>query len=61
MDEAVVIVRAPAASLQRRCKEPGFPLTSKRIPELNATYVLRGDRLVAIEPVTLRSSLLPVD
>ena len=61
MDEAVVTVRAPAAVLQRRCREAGFPIPSKQSPAIDITYVLRGDRLVAIDPPTLRSSLLPVD
>lgn len=61
LGEAVVTVRTPAAVLGRRCKEPGFPIPSKQSPALDITYALRGDRLVAIEPPTLRSSLLPID
>jgi hypothetical protein len=61
MGEAVLTVRAPQAVLKRRCKEPGFPIATKKSPALDVTYALRGDRLVAIDPPTIRSSLLPVD
>lgn len=60
-EEATVTVRAPATVLERRCKERGFARLSKQVPEVNATYALRGDRLVAIDPPTLRSALIPAD
>ena len=61
LEEPALVLRVPAATLRRSCKEPGFPNPSKRFDALNATYVLRGDRLVAIDPPTLRSALLPSD
>lgn len=61
VDEPVVSVHMPEASLPRECKERGFTRPFKRFPALTATYALRGDQLVAVEPVTLRSSLLPAD
>ena len=61
MEQPIVTVRAPSAVLRRRCKEPGFPIPTKQSPALNVTYALRGDRLVAIDPPTLQSSLLPVN
>ena len=61
MEEASVSVRMPSANLPRACRERGFARPFKQIPDLVATYVLRGDQLVAVEPITLRSVLLPVD
>lgn len=61
LEEPALVLRVPSATLRRACKEPGFPNASKAFDALNATYVLRGDRLVAIDPPTLRSALLPSD
>jgi hypothetical protein len=61
MKEATVSVRMPQSTLPRRCKEDGFSKHFKEFPGFSATYALRGDRLLAIEPITLRSSLIPVD
>jgi hypothetical protein len=61
MDEPVLSVRVPEASIPRKCKERGFTRPFKQLPALSASYALRGDQLVAIEPITLRSSLLPAD
>ncbi len=61
MDEAVLSVRIPEAAIPRKCKERGFTRPFKQLPALSASYALRGDQLVAIEPITLRSSLLPAD
>lgn len=59
--EPTVAVNVPPASLPRRCKESGFSRLSKQFPALSATYALRGDQLIAIEPITLRSALLPAN
>jgi len=61
LEEATVAVHVPAAMLRRACREPGYPTAAKRFAALDATYVLRGDRLVAIDPPTFRSALLPSD
>lgn len=61
MDEASLSLRMPSAALPRKCRERGFTRAFKQFPGINATYALRGDQLMAIEPVTLRSALLPVD
>lgn len=61
LDEATMTIHMPASSLPRRCKESGFNRPTKRFSALDATYALRGDQLVAIQPITLRSSLIPSD
>jgi hypothetical protein len=61
MEEASVSLYMPGASLPRKCRERGFTRAFKQFPGLTATYALRGDQLIAIDPVTLRSSLLPAD
>ncbi|MBI5531104.1 MAG: hypothetical protein HY898_00210 [Deltaproteobacteria bacterium] len=60
-EEAAVAVRVPASTHPRSCRENGYPSPSKQFDAVNAIYVLRGDQLVAVEPQTLRSSLLPAD
>jgi len=61
LEEAAISVHMPSAALPRKCQEPGFSKAFKTFPTLSATYALRGDQLIAVEPVTLRSSLLPAD
>ncbi len=61
MEEATVSVQMPSAALPRTCRERGFNRAFKQFPALSATYALRGDQLMAIEPRTLRSTLLPSD
>ncbi len=61
VEEARMDLRMPAVALRRTCTEPGFSLATKQFDDLNATYALRGDQLVAIAPATLRSSLIPSD
>jgi len=61
MEEASISVHMPTANLPRACRESGFSRPFKEVPGISATYVLRGDQLVAVEPITLRSVLLPVD
>lgn len=52
-------VDSDAALLQRSCREPGFPVLAKRMGPRSTVYLLRGERLVAIEPATARNELLP--
>lgn len=61
LDEARVSMHMPESTLPRKCREKGFAKHFKEFPGLSATYALRGDQLIAVEPVTLRSSLIPVD
>jgi hypothetical protein len=60
-DEAAMMVKVPASTHRRVCKETGFPRAARQFEPLNAIYVLRGDRLVAVDPPTSRSSLIPSD
>jgi hypothetical protein len=48
-----------ATALRRSCREPGFPVLVKEVPGASVTFVLRAERLVAIEPAHLRATLLP--
>lgn len=61
VNEASLTVRVPAVSLRRACNESGYPHPTRVIDQLSAVYVLRGDRLVAVDPSTLHSVLLPGD
>ncbi len=59
--EPTLRVMTPEASLRRKCREPGINRPIKQFSPIDVTYVLRGDRLIAIEPARSRSSLLPGD
>lgn len=61
LDEPELKLTMPGGELPRTCEEPGFPHRTKVVLPLNATYVLRGDQLIAIEPAPLRSVLNPMD
>ena len=61
LDEPRVEIRIPSVALPRTCDQSGFSQPTRQFEALNATYALRGDRLLAIDPPTYRSSLLPSD
>jgi hypothetical protein len=61
LGEAAVAVRAPRTALRRACKEGGFDHPPKPFEPFETLYVLRGDRLVSVEPAGARSVLLPMD
>jgi hypothetical protein len=58
--EVHVLLDRGAGQLPRDCAEPGFPVPAKEVRRARTLFVLRGDRLVAIEPATARSVLLPM-
>lgn len=51
---------SPAVLLARRCAEPGYPYPEKRLDPATVTFVLRDDRLVAVEPPLAKSVLVPI-
>jgi hypothetical protein len=57
-DPAVQIDR-PETSVPRQCDAPGFPEQTLTMPPSSARFVLKGDQLVAFEPVTERRTFIP--
>lgn len=57
--EVRVAFDSPGGRLPRRCSHGVFPVKTRDVGRWTAVYALRDDRLVPLEPPTLREPLLP--
>lgn len=58
--EAMVQLERPPVRLERACDPPSFPDPQVEIPGGVARFVLRGDRLIAVEPPLEKREYLPI-